>query len=152
MEEGVPWCAACDVCFYENPVPAVAAVAADGEGRLLLVHRDREPQAGKWSLPGGFMEVFESPEEALRRELFEETALVAGDLELLAVADDPSTRYGRIVVICYRVLSWSGQARAGDDARGLGFYSFESLPEIAFPCHRDFLEAYRGRLAMEERL
>ena len=57
-------------------VPCVGAVVHDGQGRLLLVRRGREPHAGRWSLPGGRVEAGESPEQAVEREVREETGLV----------------------------------------------------------------------------
>lgn len=135
-------CPACGVFFYDNPTPAVAAVVVDPAGRLLLVERDKDPKAGWWSLPGGFIEIDESPEEALRRELREETGLEAGQIRLLAVGDETSRRYGRVLVVCYRVLDYSGQPRAGDDARSLDFFPRAGLPEIAFQCHRRFIQIF----------
>jgi len=56
-------------------VPCVGAVVHDDHGRLLLVRRGREPHRGRWSLPGGRVEPGESPEQAIEREVREETAL-----------------------------------------------------------------------------
>jgi 8-oxo-dGTP diphosphatase len=56
-------------------VPCVGAVVHDAAGRLLLVRRGRDPHAGRWSLPGGRIEPGESPEQAVEREVREETGL-----------------------------------------------------------------------------
>jgi ADP-ribose pyrophosphatase YjhB (NUDIX family) len=56
-------------------VPCVGAVVHDAAGRLLLVRRGREPHRGRWSLPGGRVEAGESPEQAVEREVREETGL-----------------------------------------------------------------------------
>jgi ADP-ribose pyrophosphatase YjhB (NUDIX family) len=56
-------------------VPCVGAVVHDAHGRLLLVRRGRDPHRGRWSLPGGRVEPGESPEQAIEREVREETAL-----------------------------------------------------------------------------
>jgi ADP-ribose pyrophosphatase YjhB (NUDIX family) len=57
-------------------VPCVGAVVHDTAGRLLLVRRGHDPHRGRWSLPGGRVEWGESPEEAVEREVREETGLV----------------------------------------------------------------------------
>ena len=138
--EGAGRCATCDTTFYENPVPAVAALVRDAAGAILLVERGREPQAGRWALPGGFIEIAESTTAALRRELREETGLEADRLELLGVEDEPSRRYGRVIVVCYRVAGYSGEPAAGDDARSLAFFPPGEIPELAFISHRRFIE------------
>jgi 8-oxo-dGTP diphosphatase len=56
-------------------VPCVGAVVHDAEGRLLLIRRGHEPQRGRWTLPGGRVEFGETPEEAVVREIREETGL-----------------------------------------------------------------------------
>ena len=56
-------------------VPCVGAVVHDASGRLLLVQRGRDPHRGRWSLPGGRVEPGESPEQAVEREVREETGL-----------------------------------------------------------------------------
>jgi len=133
----------CDRCrepLYENPTPATCLVVADPLGRFLLVKRSVEPKAGEWCLPGGFVEVGEPPEAAALRELEEETG-VRGEIgRLLGVVSSPSSRYGSILVIGYLVTRYAGTPRAGDDAAEVGFFSPETLPEVAFPSHRHFLE------------
>src|SRR5258705_456863 len=66
-----PRCPRCGWTFYANPAPAAVAVVMHG-GRVLLARRTREPYAGTWDLPGGFLEQDEVPLEGLRRELREE--------------------------------------------------------------------------------
>jgi 8-oxo-dGTP diphosphatase len=56
-------------------VPCVGAIVHDPDGRLLLIRRGHAPHAGLWSLPGGRIEAGESPEQALVREVREETGL-----------------------------------------------------------------------------
>ena len=56
-------------------VPCVGAVVHDAEGRLLLIQRGHDPHRGLWSLPGGRIEPAESPEQAVVREVSEETGL-----------------------------------------------------------------------------
>lgn len=59
----------------KRTVPCVGAVVHDDDARLLVVLRARDPGAGRWSIPGGRVERGETDEEAVRREVLEETGL-----------------------------------------------------------------------------
>ena len=72
--------------FPEVPLVGVGAVIVD-EGRVLLIRRGSEPLKGHWSLPGGLLEVGESLEEGVRREVREETGLEVEVLELVELLD-----------------------------------------------------------------
>lgn len=65
-------CKECGYILYRNPYPGTSALI-EKDGKILLVKRDEEPHVGWWSLPGGFIEFDESPERAVRREVYEET-------------------------------------------------------------------------------
>ena len=67
-------CAACGEVHYVNPKPCGNAVVIDA-GRVLLVLRARDPDAGAWAVPGGFCEGGEHPRAAAERELYEETGM-----------------------------------------------------------------------------
>ena len=71
-----PYCEQCNEPIYENPVPATCLVVVEKSGDLLLVKRRVEPKKGFWCLPGGFMELGESPEQGALRELREETGTI----------------------------------------------------------------------------
>jgi ADP-ribose pyrophosphatase YjhB (NUDIX family) len=84
-------CAACGFRFYFNAACAVfGLLEEDGAGRVLFLRREKDPGAGKRGFPGGFVDLGESAEEALRREAFEETGLrVDGPVEYLASHANP---------------------------------------------------------------
>lgn len=72
-------CRGCGFEFFFNPASAAGAFLCDRSGRALFVRRSREPSRGKLGLPGGFVDAFETLEQALRREVMEEVGLdIAG--------------------------------------------------------------------------
>ncbi len=100
--------------------------------RVLLIRRARPPRQGDWSLPGGKQEWGETVEAALRREVFEETALRLGELTLVDVvdfiADDtpgaPSRHY---TLIDYTADALAGEPRPGDDAAAVSWFALDRL-------------------------
>lgn len=84
-ESGGPFrCAACDHAHFFGPCSAVAGIIHDDEGQVLLLRRAKEPAKGMLDLPGGFVDAGESLEDALRREVLEETGLELSDVQYLA--------------------------------------------------------------------
>jgi 8-oxo-dGTP diphosphatase len=115
-------------------VDVVALVCAEGVPRVLLIQRGRPPFEGSWALPGGFVEMGERVSEAAPRELFEETGLRAGELELLGVYDTPGRDpRGWTVSIVYIGRLDSEQTISGsDDASDARWFPVDSLPDLAF--------------------
>jgi len=136
------FCETCRVPLYENPVPATSLVVTDSEKRVVLVKRNVEPKKGYWCLPGGFIELGETPEQAALRELREETGLNGQIDKLLGVTADTSDQYGNVLMIGYLVKRFSGSLAPGDDAAAVAYFQPEKLPEIAFSSHRHFLDIY----------
>ena len=141
-----PTCPQCGYIAYQNPSPAVGVVLPH-EGGIVLVRRKYEPRAGMWSLPAGFMEYGEGPQETARREVREETGFEIDLDHLLGAyrgADDPRVR---VVLMVYLGRVVGGQAQPGDDASELGIYTLEALPDdLAFRSHRIAIEAYQAHL------
>jgi 8-oxo-dGTP diphosphatase len=102
---------------------------------ILLVQRKEDPFKGMWALPGGFMAIQESLEEAARRELLEETGIRAGDLIRFDTYDTPGRDpRGRTITQVF-VMIWNqdmGEPVAGSDAADLGWFDLTGLPELAF--------------------
>ena len=134
------YCQTCDIIHYENPIPAVAALVLNQKGQLLLVKRSVEPAKGKWCLPGGFIEVDESIEEAVLRELEEETG-IKGEIEgLIDFFSQEGRHYRALLIFGYKVKMMGGEVKAGDDAQDAGFFSLDDLPPIAFLSHQQLIE------------
>ena len=136
------YCNRCNEPIYENPLPATCLVVVDKKDRVLLVKRSVEPKKGFWCLPGGFMELSETPEQAALRELKEETGLSGKIDMLLGVSANPSTLYHTVLMVGYLVKSYSGTLIAGDDANDVAHFHYDELPEIAFESHAGFIRMY----------
>ena len=76
-------CAACDYSHFFTPCAAVAAILRDDDGRVLLLRRAKEPAKGLLDLPGGFVDAGETLEDAVRREVLEETGLKLTEVDYL---------------------------------------------------------------------
>ncbi|WP_257785914.1 NUDIX hydrolase [Desulfococcus multivorans] len=126
-------------------MPAACVITVDGEGRLLLVRRGVEPKRGLWCLPGGYMELGETPEETALRELREETGLVGRIDRILDADANPSRIYHTVALVCYLVKEFHGRPVPGDDADDVGFFLPAALPELAFSSHRKFIRRYHAR-------
>jgi 8-oxo-dGTP diphosphatase len=100
-----------------TPLLAADCVVVDAKGRLLLIRRGHEPFAGALALPGGFVEVGETVEDACRRELMEETGVKAGRLLLVGIYSDPRRDpRGHTASVVFATRVRSAKAQAGDDA------------------------------------
>lgn len=136
------FCQRCDQPLYENPIPASCLVVVDHCNRLLLVKRSVSPKKGFWCLPGGFMELGETPEQAALRELFEETGLLGESAGLLGVTTNSSPQYHTVMMVGYLVKNYRGVLKAGDDASDVSYFEYDNLPEIAFESHARFIRRY----------
>jgi len=77
-------CPSCGFIYYINPAPAVAAIIEAHDGRILLTRRRHDPGAGLFDLPGGFVDIMESAEEALTREIREELGIGIKSMRFMA--------------------------------------------------------------------
>ena len=136
------FCEQCNEPLYENPIPATCLVVVDNRNRVLLVKRSVEPKKGFWCLPGGFMELGETPEKSALRELKEETGLSGQINMLLGVSSNPSAQYHSVLMIGFLVKSYTGNLVAGDDADDVASFYYDKLPEIAFESHAKFIKIY----------
>jgi len=118
-------------------VPAVAVVIRNEEGKLLL----QEKADGSWSLPAGAIEPGESPEQAVCREVLEETGLVVEPTEIRGVFGGMDFRYTypngdaveyTVVLFRCRIIGKSF-APLDVETKSLCYFSFEQMPALALP-------------------
>lgn len=97
-------------------VPCVGAIITDAGGRLLLIKRGHEPGKGLWSIPGGRVEPGETDEQAVIREVREETGLVVQPGRLIGAVRRPTPAGAMLDIRDYAATVTGGTLAAGDDA------------------------------------
>lgn len=124
-------CSACGQIHYENPKIVTGAACLFGD-RVLLCRRAIEPRAGFWTVPAGFLELGESPEEGATREAREEARAEIAIEGLVAVYSIP--RLGQVQLM-YRARLLAPQVAPGLESLEVGLFSFGDIPwaELAFP-------------------
>ena len=119
-----------------HPKVGVGAVLIH-EGKVLLIRRGKEPLRGRWVVPGGTVEAGETLEEALAREVLEETGLVVRPREVMLVFDRILREGERLdyhyVIIDYLCDYLAGEARAGSDAEAVAMVAPEDLAAYDLP-------------------
>lgn len=116
----------------ESPSLAVDAVISHEEG-VVLIERGEPPFEGAWALPGGFVEVGETVEQACVRESLEETGLEVELTGLVGVYSDPARDpRGHVVSVTFAAEAVGGELRGADDAARARVFAWDDLPELAF--------------------
>ena len=138
-------CPACGLVLYDNPAPTVAGLVVR-DGLVMLTRRAREPAAGTWDLPGGFVEPGEHPADALVRELREETGL---DVRVSALVDILPDAYGPAgtptLNLFYTAEPVGGEERPLSDVSEIAWFAPAAVPPaeaIGFPCCARALERF----------
>ena len=134
-------CPDCGYVAYENPKMVVGAVVSHGE-RVLLCKRAIEPRIGYWTLPAGFLEMGESPEEGACREAWEEARAKLTLTGLLAVYS--ISRISQVQLI-YRAHLAEAHFAPGPESQDVALFSWDEIPwaEIAFPTVEWALKRFR---------
>jgi len=114
---------------------------------FVLIERKYPPYG--WAIPGGFVDVGETLEDAARREAKEETSLDVKLKVLLGVYSDPSRDFRGHTATAVYIASASGLPEAMDDAKNIDIFTFDNLPELAFD-HDQILKDYQHYLKTGE--
>jgi mutator protein MutT len=144
-------CTACGFVYYFNPTVAAAAIISRPDGKVLCITRAKDPAKGKLAFPGGFIDIGETAEEALKRETLEEVNIEIHDIELLCSHPNQYEYKG----VTYPVLDFLFAAKTdatkeAEALDGVAAFSWHDpreidLEDLAFPSLRKGLETYRRR-------
>lgn len=136
---------------YEYPRPAltVDAVVFKKENDncfVLLIKRDNYPFEGQWAFPGGFVDMDENLENAVKRELAEETSIENIELRQLYTfgALDRDPRHRTVSVVYYAIVDKNTdlvKIKAADDARAVKWFNINEIPKLAFDHNEIFKKA-----------
>ena len=125
--------------YPAHPVVGVGAVVVR-DGRALIVKRAHEPRKGEWSLPGGLLELGESLQDAVRREIKEETHLdvtvgpIIETFDRVHRDDAGRIRY-HFVIVDFVCWSNSGEPQPGSDADGVAWVRAHEIDDYAVNAH-----------------
>jgi ADP-ribose pyrophosphatase YjhB (NUDIX family) len=137
-------CPDCGFIAYENPKMVAGSVVSVGN-RIMLCRRAIDPRKGFWTLPAGFLELNETPEEGAMREAWEEARARIAINALLAVFSVP--RISQVQLIYRATLAEPG-FEAGPESLEVELFDWADIPwgELAFPSVRWALHEYKARL------
>ena len=125
--------------YPAHPVVGVGAVVVRG-GKALIIKRAHEPRKGEWSLPGGLLELGESLQDAVRREIKEETGLeievgpIIETFDRVHRDDHGRIRY-HFVIVDFVCRSNGGEAVPGSDADGVAWVEADEIDEYKVNAH-----------------
>ncbi|HWF51975.1 MAG TPA: NUDIX domain-containing protein [Solirubrobacteraceae bacterium] len=123
-------CSHCGYAAYFNPKPVAAAIPVDDQGRVILLRRGFDPGQGRWTFPGGFVDLGESVEEAARRETDEELGIA---IELGRLVGVYSRAEDRVVLVVFLARAL-GEPHTTPEATEVRPFAQSELPwdELAF--------------------
>lgn len=128
----------------ETPLLAVDVLIIY-DHKLVLIKRVNPPFQNQFALPGGFVDIGETVENAVIREAKEETGLDIEILKLIGIYSEPSRDpRGHIVSIVYAAKGY-GTLKAGSDAREIKLFGFDEIPPLAFD-HNKVIDDARSRI------
>lgn len=142
-------CSSCEFSFYINTGVAVAALLENERGELLLIRRARNPGAGLWAVPGGFVDAGEDAETAIIREVREETGLDIVQPRYFFSHPNPYEFRGHVVPVLdlfFAATVTGVPQNAPDEVSESGFFDPKrfDLKQIAFDSIRAALQKWNS--------
>lgn len=141
-----PACPKGHFVHYDNP-PTTVQAWIEREGTYLILKRNEEPFAGEWDLPGGFVEMGESPAEAVVREVAEETGLTVAPAEIVGAFTSEYGDTGRHTIDIAYLCRLEGGTFELDrvEKSDAAWMCLDEMPALAFAGERQALETLRSR-------
>ena len=143
-------CTGCNLQYYVNPRPTNAVILHNKKNELLLVKRKHNPQKGLWDLPGGFININETVEESVHREVREELNIRISNIQYMSSFYDTYEFRGiKAYTICFLFkanMINPKELKPSDDAESLDFFAPDNIPfdQIAFePMREALLRLYK---------
>ncbi len=141
-------CQRCGFNWYQNPIPCNSAILENDRGEILLIKRKWPPHQGMWDLPGGFVDLGESLEESVQRELKEEMGVEIKDLKFFAASKQDRYMYQGVNyhTICFNFTGKikNQPLKALDDVGEISFFPKDKIPfkDIAFKSLKKIIKDY----------
>jgi ADP-ribose pyrophosphatase YjhB (NUDIX family) len=145
-DAGRPACPTGHFIHFNNPSPTVQGWI-ERDGMYLLLRRNEEPYLGEWDLPGGFVEMGESPRDAVVREVLEETGLTVTPTDVIGTFTSEYGDMGKHTIdIAFLCRLEGGEFELDrSEKTDAAWFPLDDMPTLAFAGERQALEVLRSR-------
>jgi len=139
-------CTRCGFVYFLSPKLVAGCIIADG-ARVLLIRRGLEPSLGKWTYPGGFVDLGETPEKSALRETVEEVGMRVREPELMGIYADRHEP-APIIVVTYVAKPGPEAPIVTPEAIEVRYFGVDEIPwdDLAFDTTVQALEAWAARV------
>ncbi len=145
-DKGRPACRHGHFIHYDNPA-VTAFIFLECDGQYLLLKRGRDPYRNRWELPGGFVEAGETPAEAIRRELFEETGLRASCIRVIGAYASRYGDHGKWTVdVAFHGQVSPGELNLSAESTDAVWLPLAKMPPLAFEGERQAFREFEKKL------
>ena len=139
-------CIKCGFIYFLGPKLVAGCIIADGD-RTLLIRRGLEPSRGKWTYPGGFVDLGETPEQCAIRETREEIGMTIAGPELLGIYADRAEP-APIIVVTYVARPGAETPVVTPEATEVRYFGVDEIPwdDLAFDTTLQAMQAWKARM------